>query len=104
MWLIKKLSFIFLSGGIAFIRFYQWIVSPILHLIHQGASGCRFHPSCSEYAVQAIQLHRFQGFFLILKRIVRCNPFTRAGYDPVPLDSNFLLLHPTLGRTHRHGS
>lgn len=46
---------------------------------------CRFHPSCSEYAVGAIQKHgAMKGSLLAAWRICRCNPFTRGGHDPVP--------------------
>lgn len=61
------------------IRFYQYIVSP-----HTSAS-CRFTPTCSSYALEAIQKHGpFKGTWLALKRILRCHPFGGHGYDPVP--------------------
>ena len=47
---------------------------------------CRFYPTCSQYALEAIQKYgAFKGFFLALWRILRCNPFCKGGYDPVPL-------------------
>jgi putative membrane protein insertion efficiency factor len=47
--------------------------------------GCKFHPSCSEYTAQAITKYGvFKGSWLGLKRIIRCNPFSRGGHDPVP--------------------
>lgn len=50
-----------------------------------GMPVCRFHPTCSEYTYQAIDKYGvIKGSFLGLKRILRCNPFTRGGYDPVP--------------------
>ncbi|WP_081465268.1 MULTISPECIES: membrane protein insertion efficiency factor YidD [Jonquetella] len=62
------------------IRFYQLGISPLL-----GRGKCRFFPSCSEYARQAIQLHGpLKGLWLALKRIVRCGPWSPGGYDPVP--------------------
>lgn len=62
------------------IRFYQHAVSPR----HPGC--CRFYPTCSAYAVEAIQLHgACKGSFLALKRLLRCNPLFKSGYDPVPL-------------------
>lgn len=47
--------------------------------------GCRFHPSCSQYAIQAISKYgTLKGGYLSIKRIFRCNPFSRGGHDPVP--------------------
>ncbi len=46
---------------------------------------CRFTPTCSEYAIEAIRVHGiFKGFYLAVFRVLRCNPFCRGGYDPVP--------------------
>jgi len=65
---------------IAMIRYYQRTISPSL-----GAS-CRYLPTCSQYAVEAIETHgAFKGSLLAVWRILRCNPFSRGGYDPVPL-------------------
>ncbi len=48
-------------------------------------SSCKFKPTCSEYAKQAIQIHgAFKGSLLAFWRILRCNPFSKGGYDPVP--------------------
>ena len=64
---------------LALIRFYQRRISP-----HLGAN-CRFPPTCSAYAAQAIQTHGpAKGCLLAAWRILRCNPFGRWGYDPVP--------------------
>ena len=61
------------------IRFYQTAVSPLL------GPSCRFTPTCSEYARQAIVKHGpFKGLALALWRILRCNPWGGSGYDPVP--------------------
>lgn len=60
------------------IRFYQIAISPFL------APSCRFYPSCSEYALTAIERHGpFRGAWLGLKRLARCHPFHPGGYDPV---------------------
>jgi putative membrane protein insertion efficiency factor len=61
------------------VRLYQWTISPIL------APRCRFLPTCSEYAIDAIDRHRpLAGGWLALKRIARCHPWADWGYDPVP--------------------
>lgn len=63
----------------ALIRAYQLTLSPVL------GPGCRFHPSCSEYALQAIARHgTARGLWLALRRILRCHPFHPGGLDPVP--------------------
>ncbi|MDR2426418.1 MAG: membrane protein insertion efficiency factor YidD [Endomicrobium sp.] len=50
---------------------------------------CRFQPSCSTYAYQAIEIYGFlKGSFLAFKRIIRCQPFCKGGIDPVPLPKN----------------
>ena len=62
------------------IRFYQKAISP-----YKGGSCCKYIPTCSNYAIEAIQrFGAFKGFFLALFRILHCNPFSRGGYDPVP--------------------
>lgn len=62
-----------------FIRLYQSFISPFL------SRSCRFAPSCSEYAIEAFQIHGFfRGCILTVWRILRCNPFLEGGYDPVP--------------------
>ena len=61
------------------IRAYQLLLSPFL------GSHCRFTPSCSAYAVEAIEQHgALRGSWLAIKRIGRCHPFCDGGYDPVP--------------------
>jgi len=62
------------------IRIYQKIVSPAL-----PANTCRFYPSCSHYAYQAIYKYgAIKGAWMAIYRILRCNPFNPGGYDPVP--------------------
>ena len=64
---------------IALVRFYQYTLSP-----WKGAT-CRFHPSCSEYFIEAVNTHgAVRGALLGLWRILRCTPLSRGGYDPVP--------------------
>ena len=64
---------------IAMIRFYQLALSPL------KLPTCRYHPTCSEYFIQAVRSRgAFHGFFLGFWRILRCNPLCRGGYDPPP--------------------
>ena len=64
---------------ILLVRAYQYVVSPML------GPHCRFHPSCSHYAVEAIQLHGLpRGGLLALRRLSRCHPWHPGGVDPVP--------------------
>lgn len=61
------------------IRFYQTFLSPLWQ------PTCRFYPSCSNYAYEAVERHGvFRGGWLAVKRIARCHPFHPGGFDPVP--------------------
>ena len=61
------------------LRFYKWAISPLLPPM------CRFHPSCSVYAMGALAVHGpFKGSWLAARRITRCHPFNPGGFDPVP--------------------
>lgn len=61
------------------IRFYQLYVSPLL------PPACRYTPTCSQYAIEAIQKHgALKGLWLAVRRLLRCNPWGGSGYDPVP--------------------
>ncbi len=65
---------------IKLIRFYQKNISP-----RKGYSSCRFIPTCSAYAVEALETHgAFKGTALAIYRVLRCNPLCKGGYDPVP--------------------
>lgn len=64
--------------------FYRRVISPFLHVGFGAHGGCRFQPTCSEFAEEAIaHMGLFRGGFRALKRILRCHPFSRGGYDPV---------------------
>jgi hypothetical protein len=64
---------------IALVRGYQLVLSPLL------PAACRYYPSCSAYAVEALEKHgTWRGSWLAMKRIARCHPFRAGGYDPVP--------------------
>jgi putative membrane protein insertion efficiency factor len=65
--------------GVLLVHAYQLLLSPF------AGGACRFHPTCSQYAIEAIQSHGFlRGWWLAVKRVSRCHPFARPGLDPVP--------------------
>ncbi|MEO5340618.1 MAG: membrane protein insertion efficiency factor YidD [Magnetococcus sp. MYC-9] len=64
---------------LALIRAYRYLLSPILPM------SCRFYPSCSEYALQAVTRHgELRGSWLAVRRLLRCHPFHPGGFDPIP--------------------
>jgi putative membrane protein insertion efficiency factor len=79
---------------IALIRGYQYAISPLM------GNHCRFVPSCSQYAADAIQIHGpGRGLWLALRRLARCHPWHAGGYDPVPRDPACCASDPA---THPH--
>lgn len=65
--------------SIKIIKWYQKIPGP-------WHNSCRFIPTCSEYAIESLSTYGFfKGWLLAIKRILRCNPFGKSGYDPVPI-------------------
>ena len=64
---------------IGLVRLYQWTLSPLL------GANCRFEPTCSAYAIEALDTHGvIRGGWLALRRIGRCHPWGGSGFDPVP--------------------
>jgi len=64
---------------IAIIKLYQFLISPLL------GQNCRFQPTCSHYAVEAIgEFGAIKGGYLSMRRIIKCHPFNEGGHDPVP--------------------
>lgn len=64
---------------ILIIRLYQFIISPLF------PSSCRYYPTCSSYAVESFEKHRwYHALWLSIKRVGRCHPWHEGGYDPVP--------------------
>ena len=62
------------------VKFYRKNISP-----YKGNICCKYYPTCSQYAIQAIEKYgSFKGTYLASKRLLRCNPFSKGGYDPVP--------------------
>jgi len=65
--------------GLVIVRAYQLLLSPF------AGGACRFEPSCSAYAMEAIQTHGLlRGLWLSVRRVARCHPFAKPGIDPVP--------------------
>ncbi|MDY3051909.1 MAG: membrane protein insertion efficiency factor YidD [Ndongobacter sp.] len=65
--------------AILLIRFYQFALSPML-----GHGKCRYQPTCSQYALEAFHKHRFfTALALTVWRVLRCNPFSKGGHDPL---------------------
>ncbi|HJD66331.1 MAG TPA: membrane protein insertion efficiency factor YidD [Rickettsia endosymbiont of Bembidion nr. Transversale] len=63
------------------LTFYRYFISPLL-----GGNNCRFYPTCSKYAKEALNTHGgIKGLWLIFKRIIKCQPLCDGGYDPVPI-------------------
>ncbi|MFZ9745525.1 MAG: membrane protein insertion efficiency factor YidD [Opitutaceae bacterium] len=68
------------------IRLYQRTLSRLLPVVSLGTCACRFSPSCSCYAAEAVRLHGApRGVLLALRRLLRCTPLHPGGFDPVPL-------------------
>ena len=75
----RLLQHLLVLGAVFVIRCYQAIIRPFL------IGTCKFCPTCSEYGIEALQVHGFwRGAILTLRRVVRCHPFTAGGIDPVP--------------------
>lgn len=78
--MLNMLSSILKVVIISAIKFYKKGISPFL------PSACRFHPTCSEYMIEAIEVHGLiRGVYLGIRRICRCHPWGGSGEDPVPL-------------------
>ncbi len=68
------------KGLVMLVKGYRYTISPLL------GRNCRFEPSCSEYAIEALQSHgSLRGGWLSMKRVCSCHPWHPGGYDPVPL-------------------
>ena len=77
--MIKALGKLLAWPLLALVGLYRLTISPWL------GSNCRFQPSCSEYALEALREHgAFRGSWLTIRRIGRCHPWGGSGYDPVP--------------------
>jgi len=73
------------AAAVGLIRVYQHTASPMLPVLLGPACGCRFHPSCSHYAAEAVAAHGvIRGGWLAARRILKCTPLRAGGNDPVP--------------------
>lgn len=78
--ILALLRRILIAIPVLLIRFYQVCLSPL-----KPSGTCRFTPTCSQYALEALRKHGlFKGSWLALRRILRCHPWGGSGYDPVP--------------------
>ncbi len=77
---MKKIGNVLKKAMIFMIKSYQLTMSPRF-----SGGACRYTPTCSQYTIEAIEIHGpVKGAWLGFKRIMRCNPFFKGGYDPVP--------------------
>lgn len=89
---------------VALINVYRWCISPLL------GQRCRFYPSCSQYAIEALRTHSLpRALWLTLRRLGHCHPWHPGGYDPVPpcgcdgsIDGHTALSHSHKPPTHLH--
>uniref|UniRef100_UPI00404B315B membrane protein insertion efficiency factor YidD n=1 Tax=Cephaloticoccus sp. TaxID=1985742 RepID=UPI00404B315B len=71
------------------VGFYQHLISPVLPAVFGPACACRFSPSCSHYAAEAVRTHgAWSGSWLAVKRLIKCTPLHPGGIDPVPSAQN----------------
>jgi putative membrane protein insertion efficiency factor len=81
----RRLHAALLAAALGAVTAYRRAISPLLVAI--AGPACRFEPTCSEYAHQALAVHGLShGFYLALRRLLRCRPMGGWGYDPVPTD------------------
>lgn len=76
---MEKIDKALRSGLIFLVKLYQRFISPLL------GGNCRFHPTCSQYSIMAIEQYGvIKGLWLTIRRIIRCHPLNPGGYDPIP--------------------
>jgi uncharacterized protein len=80
------------------VRVYQWTLSPLLLAMFGPTGRCRFTPSCSQYAVEALQIHgAIRGGALAGRRLCRCHPWGGCGHDPVPNKAGIISMRADAG-------
>lgn len=75
---MRMLEQMMIQGALFILKVYRVVISPLY------PPCCRFEPSCSRYAQEAIARHGLRGIFLTVRRLIRCHPFCKGGFDPVP--------------------
>lgn len=79
MKVVRQIHAVFVEALLLPVRVYRWLLSPLL------PKACRFYPSCSAYAMEALKTHgAVKGIWLSALRLSRCHPFHEGGFDPVP--------------------
>jgi putative membrane protein insertion efficiency factor len=82
------------------VRLYRWTLSPAKVFLFGPAAHCRFTPTCSQFAIEAVKVHgAVAGSWLAAKRICRCHPWGGCGHDPVP-DGKFRIFHSARAIPH----
>ena len=77
--LLRAVKWLLAQPFILLVRFYQVCISPL------KPPSCRFTPTCSQYAIEALRKHGpIKGLYLTIRRLLRCHPWGGSGYDPVP--------------------
>jgi uncharacterized protein len=86
------------------VHLYRWTLSPAKTFLFGPLGGCRFEPSCSAYALEALRTHgALVGSWLALKRIGRCHPWGSCGHDPVPQSRSEFHFRPFPPQAQPHG-
>lgn len=89
---------------IGLVRIYQKLFSPVLPAVLGPNCGCRFHPTCSHYAIEAWRTHgALAGSWFTLRRLLRCTPLHPGGLDPVPPRPRCQRVKPVSSPTLSHG-
>ncbi|MBV8115171.1 MAG: membrane protein insertion efficiency factor YidD [Silvibacterium sp.] len=80
---------------------YKYALSPFLHAASGAAGACRFQPTCSEYAAIAVSEYGIaRGGWMAIHRLLRCHPFCRGGFDPVPANLSHHVTSSIAGSRH----
>jgi uncharacterized protein len=76
---------------VAIIRLYQWVLAPVKTVLFGPWGCCRFTPTCSQYAIDALRQHGVgRALYLTVRRLLRCHPWGGCGHDPVPTQAQSL--------------